>query len=141
MSELSLPLGVVSSSAGSVEDVEPELLEKIAPALLAFGAVGVLSDGIGVDRLASAFCLACSASRSRNSFCAASNEVTPSGVMSANAGERRRGVVVLKVRTIVEDALREPELLINRRANILTIGYRETGSFGQLEKGLDGGVV
>lgn len=128
MSELSLPpFRGGSSSTGSVEEAlcelvpsRVELLERGALALLACGAVGVLSEGEGVNRLASAFFLACSASRSRNSFCLASNDVTPSGVMSANAGDRRRGVVVLSVRRRVEGVLvSELELFTSRRANMV----------------------
>ena len=128
MSELSFPpfLGG-SSSTGSVEAVLCELvpsgaglLERGALALLACGAVGALSEGEGVDRLASAFFLACSASRSRNSFFLASNAVTPSGVMSANAGDRRRGVLVLSVRRRVEGVLvSELELFTSLRANMI----------------------
>lgn len=90
------------------------------------GAVGVVFVFVGVEKGGSdaldSFFLACSASLARNSFCFASKEDTPSGVMSANAGARKKGVVVLKAR--IEG--RELELLIMRRANMMGTG--EAGS-------------
>jgi hypothetical protein len=86
------------------------------------GAVGVGRDS--EDVLGSAFFLDCADTFARNSFCFASKEVTPSGVMSANAGDRKRGVLVLKARVHEFEALREEELLARRRANILNVWQR-----------------
>lgn len=50
----------------------------------------------------------------------ASNDVTPSGVMSARAGDRRRGLLVLRLRRRVEGVLvSELELFMRRRANMV----------------------
>lgn len=86
------------------------------------GAVGVVVVFVGVEKGGSdaldSFFLDCSASLARNSFCFASKEDTPSGVMSANAGARNKGVVMLKAR--IEG--RQLELLIMRRANMVGEG-------------------
>lgn len=49
----------------------------------------------------------------------ASNDVTPSGVMSASAGDRRRGVEVLSARMKVDGAVIERELLARRWASMV----------------------
>jgi hypothetical protein len=87
------------------------------------GAVGVSwvkevgEEGEGNEDVLSGFFLDCSARRWRNSFCLASKEETPAGVMSAKAGERRKGVVVLKARI---DVVRV-ELFASLRANIVIL--------------------
>ena len=76
------------------------------------------------DVLSSTFFLDCAATLARNSFCLASKDVTPSGVISAKAGDRRRGVLALNARVNGFEALREEELLASRRANILNVRQR-----------------
>lgn len=78
--------------------------------------------------LASFFLDCSAATRSRNSFCLASKEDTPSGVpvTSARAGVRERGAVVVKARRRVFWVLRELGVFRKRRANIvmLLVGLR-----------------
>lgn len=62
------------------------------------------------------FLLDCSAIRSRNSFCFASNDWTPSGVMSEMAGVRARIELLAKGRTSVAGAGKEAGALRRRRA-------------------------
>jgi hypothetical protein len=67
-----------------------------------------------------AFFLLCSAAkRSRNSFCFASNDFTPSGVISERAGERHNKDVDANVRMKLLWVVSELELLRIRRANIV----------------------
>jgi hypothetical protein len=68
--------------------------------------------------------LVCAATLARNSFCFASKEVTPSGVMSAKAGARKRGALVLNARVNGLEALRDEELFARRRENILDVFRR-----------------
>ena len=70
-------------------------------------------------------------SRSLNSFCLASNELTPSGVMSPNAGDRKTTGVLLKVR---REAGRELELFARRRANIFAMIPGYVRGVGSLKK-------
>lgn len=127
MSELSLPPFRGGSSTGSAKEslcqfvaLSVVLLGRAALAVFTRGAVRALSEGLGVHRLASAFFLASSASRSRNSFCLTSNAATPSGVMSANAGDREREALVLSVRRRFEGVLvSELELFASLRANMI----------------------
>lgn len=77
----------------------------------------------------------CSIIRSLNSFCFASNVLTPAGVISARAGARHSGVDVVKARRMFV-LLAELERFARRWTNMLMVwkidgvGYGESNGFG-----------